>query len=200
MAAPEEFRTLTRAFHELARVEKWWRPGPAPLPHPHWIMGVSALARDSVMELFRKQDLKWSDTTGHSLLMYATHERWSPDLIRSFIRAGANPATRSRDRQTSLMIAVTGSWGAEPWIDELIAAGVDVNAQDRDGRTALMLAVQHFSFYANTDIAATLRKAGAKTDIRDAQGMTALDYLEQDAKRSLQPAGYQLLREVLKTI
>jgi len=27
--------------------------------------------------------------------------------------------------------------------------------------------------------------------------MTALDYLEQDAKRSLQPAGYQLLRELL---
>ena len=196
-SAPEEFRTLTRAFHELAQVEKWWRPGPAPLQYPYWIMGVSALARDQAMELFRKQDLKWSDTTGHTLLMYATHEHWSPDLIRSFIRAGANPATRSRDRQTSLMIAVTGSWGAGPWIDELIAAGVDVNAQDRDGRTVLMLAVQRFSYYANTDIAAMLRKAGAKTDIRDAYGMTALDYLEQDAKRSLQPAGYQLLREVL---
>jgi len=60
-----------------------------------------------------------------------------------------------------------------------------------------MLAVQRFSFYTNTDIAAMLRKAGAKTDIRDVYGMTALDYLEQDAKRSLQPAGYQLLRELL---
>jgi hypothetical protein len=196
-SAPEEFRTLTRAFHELAKVEKWWRGGPAPLPQPHWIMGVSALARDRVMELFRKQDLKWSDSTGHTLLMYATHEHWPPDLIRSFIRAGANPATRSRDRQTSLMVAVTGSWNAGPWTDELIAAGVDVNAQDRDGQTALMLAVKSFSFYANTDVAATLRKAGAKTDIRDAYAMTALDYLEQDAKRSLQPSGYQLLREVL---
>jgi hypothetical protein len=114
MSAPEEFRTLTRAFHELAQAEKWWRPGPAPFPLPHWILGVSSLARDRAMELFRKQDLKWSDTTGHTLLMYATHESWSPDLIRSFIRTGANPATRSRDRQTALMIAVTGSKVAGP--------------------------------------------------------------------------------------
>ena len=166
-SAPEEFRTLTRAFHELAQVEKWWRPGPAPLQYPYWIMGVSALARDQAMELFRKQDLKWSDTTGHTLLMYATHEHWSPDLIRSFIRAGANPATRSRDRQTSLMIAATGSWGAGPWIDELIAAGVDVNAQDRDGRTVLMLAVQRFSYYANTDIAAMLRSHASQSRRED---------------------------------
>jgi len=42
-----------------------------------------------------------------------------------------------------------------------------------------------------------LRKAGANIDIRDAYGLTALDYLVQDAKRSWQPAGYQVLRELL---
>jgi hypothetical protein len=65
MSAPEEFRTLTRAFHELAHAEKWSRLGSVRLQLPSWILGISALPRDRAMEQFRKQDLRWSDSTGH---------------------------------------------------------------------------------------------------------------------------------------
>jgi len=54
----------------------------------------------------------------------------------------------------------------------LIQKGGDVNAAATDGTTALMLAANN----AKLDVVDLLLKSGAKANVKDSQGNTALDY------------------------
>ncbi len=73
----------------------------------------------------------------------------------------------------------------------LIAARTDTNAQDNDGHTTLMFAMYGSLIYNDTDrgfleraeLVSLLREAGARTDLRDAAGLSVFDYLDEEAKR-----------------
>lgn len=79
----------------------------------------------------------------------------------------------------------------------LLTAGADVNAQDQDGKTALMYALG--AQFGHPEVIALLLQAGARTDLRDAQGLTAKDYLEREAgRRRYQEQEAQQLRELLR--
>jgi ankyrin repeat protein len=75
----------------------------------------------------------------------------------------------------------------------LIDAGADVNAQDNNGQTALMFevyrAIRNNSTVLNAEeveIVSRMRKAGARTDVPDANGRTVLDHLTERGK-SIRP-------------
>lgn len=77
-------------------------------------------------------------------------------IIRALLAAGAKVNVRNENDSTPLLESVSGC--PLPVIEALIAAGADVNARAKGGATPLMMA----EVFQKADIAAALRKAGAK--------------------------------------
>ena len=66
----------------------------------------------------------------------------------------------------------------EELLVELITSGIDINTQDEDGNTALHKAVSYNNngkFCNNDEIVELLVKNGAKIDVLNARGQTAID-------------------------
>ena len=113
-------------------------------------------------------DLQAVDASGWSALMFAaTHDDGS--LVEMLLSAGADAKYLSPNGDTALMAAaLRGTFD-----DDLAEAGRNINSQNRDGVAVLMLlACRPHSDELNRAI-----KAGARTDLRDNQRRTALDYL-----------------------
>ena len=134
------------------------------------------------------------DASGWTALMYASLAP-QPGVVPTLIDAGANPGIRSFAGQTALMAAAT-AYDPEAKLQSLLAAGADVSAQDQDGKTALMYAIG--PQVTRSDVIAFLLRSGARTDLRDAKGLTARDYLEQEATRRNDQAQVERLRQLLK--
>lgn len=108
------------------------------------------------------------------------------DAMRLLAEHGADPRLATYANNTAVMLAagvahVEGSRRFRPEQDALeavklaIAAGVDVNAANANGQTAL-----HGGVYRAADsVIAHLVDAGARTDLADELGRTALDLAEQ---------------------
>jgi hypothetical protein len=108
------------------------------------------------------------DASGWTPLMYAASS-YGESAVSEMLEAGAEVNVRSKRGETALMAsAVTGM------VDEdLLKAGADVNAVNDVGMSALMLLAQK----GRPDEIETLLKAGANAHEKDADGRTALDYL-----------------------
>ena len=199
-SAPAFLRDLQRDFEMLANTERWWKPSGSSPTFP--LMPSPGLTVDTVRRAFAAGDINALDSRGWTPLMYATQFVPSPESIKAILDAGANPNSRSGTGETVLMIALTGQQTHLEWIRALITAGAEVNAQDPEGHTALTLAVQRFAIpegRPSSEIISILRAGGARTDLRDNHGMTALDYLEQDAPRAskYRQGDYESLRRIL---
>jgi hypothetical protein len=172
-------------FSNLRADAEGAKPGLTPL--------MQASARGDVKEI-RSQlssgaDANAQDSSGWTALMYATQADRA-EAIKILLDAGASPNARSYLGQTVLM-AVTGAYSSSPEkFRLLLAAGADVNVQDLDGHTALMFAMCGALIYEPTapgflqraELISLMREAGARTDLRDAKGLTALDYLNEEAR------------------
>jgi ankyrin repeat protein len=105
-------------------------------------------------------------------------------VIKLLLEQGANPRAATRNGVNGIMMAanlgtreedMTGrnktQKDAIETITLLLAAGTDVNSTDTQGRTAAHGA----ALWGLTDVIKFLHKNGAKLDVKDKRGLTALD-------------------------
>lgn len=64
------------------------------------------------------------------------------------------------------------------WIMAFLKAKVNINCQDKNGRTALMYAIKFGKHEGGMVVEERLISSGAKIDLKDNDGKTALDYAE----------------------
>ena len=108
--------------------------------------------------------------SGWTVLMLATGNSPSPDVIERLVELGADVNARDKFGMTALMMALDST--NPEVIDLLVKLGADVNARDTSlGRTILMLAAQG----NNTELIERLVRLGADVNARDKyQRRTAL--------------------------
>jgi len=131
-------------------------------------------------------DVNWYPGSGDTPLMAAAE--WPP-ILDLLISKGADIHARSFSGQTALMAACDRLC---PTVDRLIAAGSDVNARDDTGATPLIHAIRNHSPQTSARLVRTLLQHGAKPDIRDNQGKTAIAYARlSQTTTTTQPAAPQ---------
>ena len=116
------------------------------------------------------EDINAVDNNGTSLLMDAC--RWANDTSVSFLlRHGATAdMPKSPKGRTPLMIGCA-YYAGKGIARMLIMKGANVNAASDDGSTPLMLAAMN----AKVDVVELLLDNGAKADVKNNAGKTALD-------------------------
>ena len=128
--------------------------------------------------------LSWVDFTGQTPFLTAS---LAADLttMRLLLKYGADPKLGTYDGTTPLMAAAGVNWVVDQTFDEGVAArleavkflyelGNDVNAVNSMGLTALMGAANRGS----DDIIRFLVEKGARLDLKDKEGRTALNWAE----------------------
>ena len=106
-------------------------------------------------------------------------------VVRLLLEKGANPKASTRNGVNAIMMAANVGTREEDMtgrnktqkdaiesITLLAAAGTDVNAADTQGRTAAHGA----ALWGLTDVVRFLHRHGARLDVMDKRGFTALDY------------------------
>ena len=99
-------------------------------------------------------------------------ERGQMKLVTFLIEHGANLDCRDKDDQTALHYAVCGSDVSCEILSYLIENGAEVNAFTRRDNTPLMLACK----YGHLNAVSSLIEHGAKVNLQDAIGNTAVYY------------------------
>ena len=208
--APEFLREFEYEIDLMADTHRHFHGDPATetMTHLDWDSwyakaGVTKLMQASARgplaevnkQLSAKADPNAQDTSGWTALMYASlAER--PEIMQALLDAGADPNLRSHRGQTAIMAVSIAFTTLEEKVRMLKAAGGDINAQDADGQTALMIAADGFD---RSNIVSILLSEGARKDLRDARGHTALERLESKARSlSVQQAEYEKLRQLLE--
>jgi ankyrin repeat protein len=105
---------------------------------------------------------------GVTPLMAAAHEGL-PEIVVALLARGADP--RAVDRIGKNAIVYAAGEGHAEVVGQLLARGIDPNAVYRNDLTALMWAAG----YGRNAAVKTLLAAGARADLRDNRGKTALD-------------------------
>ena len=120
-----------------------------------------------------KAKIDLQDARGRSALYRAAAEG-KEDALRVLLDKKANINLKASDGSSPLLAAVTsGGVGAATLLADRAA---DVNAADASGNTPLMAAADNFAHLANpADMVSPLLGHGAKVDLKDARGRTALD-------------------------
>ena len=170
--------------------------GDARLPKPGRtrLMRAAATPGGAVQLLLaQKVAIEAEDASGWTALMYAAGAG-SLDQVRQLLAAGANAAHLSRAGET-LLFAAAGS--TEQPVAKLLLlqrSGANVAAVSSDGNTVLAIAVDR---YWQPEILKTLLAMGANPRIRNSQGRTALDALEQARQKTDVPEAYAAARAML---
>lgn len=151
-----------------------------------------AVMRDHVPSikalLERGADIEGRNSQGYSPLALALAEA-KYESAKALLEAGAHIDTRAGpDELTPLMIAASqikpgegtiflpGSTRPIDLARDLITRGADINAQSKSGITALMIAAARNV----APMIGLLMQAGAKPDLKSAQGKTAADIADQN--------------------
>ena len=157
--------------------------------------GELGLAR--VKELIEKgHDVNIVGRDGFTALMlviaYGDDTLINHKIVTELLNHGADPniGMHKYEKKTALMYALKsrtvrhdGWYNDQDILDtkhdivlKLLMSGADVNATDEDGKTPLMFAVKNYEFFLKT--IKLLCFFGANNEIRDKNGLTALDHLK----------------------
>ena len=109
------------------------------------------------------------------------------------IKAGASIQATDDNGWSPLLEATM--YGNTPMVDYFIRAGIDVNSKSKHGYTPLHIATRAFRGMG-VEVAALLLKFGAKTDVKNDSGQTAMDLLESDLRLSLEQWTHEDSRSV----
>ena len=124
-----------------------------------------------VCEALRKlREMGYPSPTADFLVMSAVEGKL--EAVKLFVEAGYSPDTKN---QGSPAIVNAAMFGNPEVVEYLISVGADVNAVDDVNTTALMRIAEKCEA---TDTVKALLQAGAKTDIKSAGGVTALQHAE----------------------
>ena len=93
----------------------------------------------------------------HAVLSCGQDAATASAVIVALVKAKGDVKTKDPDNKTTPLVGAVQSCSVDA-VDALIAAGSDLSAKSAGGMTALQLA----DIFQRTDIAAALRKAGAK--------------------------------------
>jgi ankyrin repeat protein len=191
-SAPRWLGDLEYVVDDAADTHRWLHGDPReePLsrieddgdgPKPGLTPLMRAAARGDVgqvkMLLKKGADVNQADASGWTVLMYARTREYggegssvvNSDLIPLLLAAGADPNYSSPRGDTPLMAAAYD----ERFEMTLVKAGAKVNAQNADGISVLMI----LAAKAEAGEIERALRAGADPKLKDAQGRTALDYL-----------------------
>lgn len=173
-----------------------------PVWHPKMYLEFpDELGLTRVKELIEKgHDVNFVDRDGFTALMliiyYGDNTLITSKIVNELLNHGADPniGMHKYDKQTALMLAFRRGdaphdhlynyqniWDARAEIVmKLLMHGADVNATDIDGKTPLMFAVRNYRFFIKT--IKLLCLFGANSEIKDKNGLTALDYAKNKYK------------------
>jgi ankyrin repeat protein len=152
--------------------------------------GASANARTKEAPPIRRQmlrttgTLEWVDFTGQTPFLAAARAA-DVTVMKLLLEHGADPKTTTVGGTTALMAAAGVNWVVDQTYDEGAKArldavklcydlGIDVNAMNSMGLTAVMGAANRGS----DDIIQFLVDKGARLDVKDKEGRTALAWAE----------------------
>jgi hypothetical protein len=183
---------------------------------------------EEVRALASSADVNAQDIWGWTALMYASLSE-DAAVTKELLARGADPHARSRSGQTAVLAHVlavqTSTHDAISALRLLLAAGADIDAADHAGETALMRAIpgsipktddlwlllnpprlggpegddRSPSAVARVNLVAFLKDAGAKSGLKNLQGLTALDLLKTEADSLPGPsAQHEKLRLLLE--
>ena len=113
-------------------------------------------------------------------------------LLQRLVVAGADPWAVMDGGADALYQAASGNVRVDV-LRYLVSLGLDVNSQldeNHDGLTPLMLAVRHNQ---NPQVIRCLLELGAKPDLRDAEGKTALQGASPERAAWLRQQGLEAL-------
>ena len=148
---------------------------------------MAAAAHDVADEIISMLTDKGADVNartngGQTALMCSVTNSISAEKIKTLLEAGADAKAADNNGDSVLFHAAGRGLGAE-YISLFTGAGLDVNAQNSAGETALMRYVICPNGSDNTEGVRDLLAAGAKIDIQDKKGMTALMHACQKLER-----------------
>ena len=146
--------------------------------HGNSVLMQGVKARDLELVKLLKQngaDLNDQNLMDETVLMAACSIMGNKDIVRYLLSKSSNSHASSKDGSTALHFSAAS--GADSALRTLIMYEVDLNAQNKKGMTALMLLAGN----ADTNpvnrvkMATSLVQKGAKYDLKNASGQTALD-------------------------
>jgi ankyrin repeat protein len=111
----------------------------------------------------------YRDKYQQPLLTYAA--RGSGATLKALLQGGADPNVKTKEGEVPLVYAA--GCGYLDVVQILLRSGVDVNAAEPDGKTALMAAVRSGE---TPVIVRELLRAGARTDLKNGEGSTAMQF------------------------
>ena len=123
------------------------------------------------------QSLDVKDAKGSTPVIIAANNGQF-DAVKALAAKGANICAGDAQGQTALMGV---SFKGYKEIASLLAEKCDVNAQSNAGQTALMFA----SLFGRTEVVQLLLSKGARKDIADIQGATAVTLAETQGNQAM---------------
>lgn len=123
-------------------------------------------------------------------LLHRAARSGSAPVVQMLLEHGADPAARDSAQRTPLHAAALAEAPSDVIRLLVRARGVQLDLQDEDGDTALHLALR----LQNRKHAVLLLEAGARADIRNERGRTALRHLVSEFPRALELAFDSSLR------
>ena len=120
-----------------------------------------------------KPGLTNAKSDGMTAFIWACAKNPNPEVIKAFLRFGANIDSKT-DSGTTMLMWAAGMNANPEIINTLISEGADVNEKrSGDDMTALMCAAWMNS---NPNVIKALLQAGAEKDAKNSAGMTAKDF------------------------